>query len=311
MNIEKLHIFICAAECLNFTRAAKQLYISPSALSAQIADLEKSLGVDLFVRTTRSIALTPAGEYFLTEAKNLSKRFSEVKLRTREIDGGSIGTLNVGYVDTIGVDIIQRIMMDYHERFPKVEFVMRKMEYPDLVKSIGDMTIDAAFMVLNTDEFPPAVFSEPLLRARLNALLRTDHPLAQKSTVKLGELKDETLVLVHQRSNMLLNNTISQMFARQGCSPRKIIERQEPEDVAMTVACGMGIGIVSTFMSPCLSRFDDLCMVPLNHIMEKCDLMMVRHADNPNTCIDELFVVARDTARSIHEANPVYSLPEF
>lgn len=311
MNIEKLHIFICAADCLNFTRAAKQLYISPSALSAQIADLEKDLGVTLFTRTTRSISLTPAGEYFLVEAKNLSRRFSEVKLRTREIGSGSIGTLNVGRVDTIGVDLIQQIMVAYHDLFPKVEFTTQKMEYSDLVKSIGDMTIDAAFMVLNTDEFPPAILSEPLLCTRFNALLRSDHPLAQRSTVKLGELKDETLVLINQRSNQLLNNTITQMFARQGCSPRKLIECQQPEDMAMSVACGMGIGIVSNFMSPCLSRFNDLCMVPLNHIMEKCTLMMIRHADNPNTCIDELFSVARKTVQQITKDYPIYTLPDF
>lgn len=101
MDIDNLRLFICLAENLSFTKAAKQMYISQSSLSNKIAELENQVGVPLLERTTRSVTLTPAGRYFQDEAKYLVHRFSELTLHTREIANGNMGNLSVGYLDSV------------------------------------------------------------------------------------------------------------------------------------------------------------------------------------------------------------------
>lgn len=69
MDIEYLRLFICLAENRSFTNAAKQMYMSSSSFSNKISELEREVGVKLVERTTRSVALTEAGEYFLEDAE--------------------------------------------------------------------------------------------------------------------------------------------------------------------------------------------------------------------------------------------------
>src|SRR5687768_209756 len=96
MDIRPLRYFISVAEHLNFTEAAKQLYVAQPAVSQQIAFLEKKLGVKLFHRNKHSVQLTNAGSIFLKDAIQLLKKLDESIENARQAEAGLIGTLNIG-----------------------------------------------------------------------------------------------------------------------------------------------------------------------------------------------------------------------
>ena len=98
MELRSLHYFIAVAETLNFSRAAERLYMAQPPLSQQIQRLEKEMGVQLFVRTKRSVRLTAAGEVFLQEAYRTLAQVEQAVHSAQQADRGEIGRLAIGFV---------------------------------------------------------------------------------------------------------------------------------------------------------------------------------------------------------------------
>ena len=310
MDIEYLRLFICLAENLSFTKAAKQLYMSQSSLSGKIAELENRIGVALFERTTRSVSLTPAGEYFLAESKNLFQRFNELTVRTRQIATGNVGTLSVGYLDLIGIDIVEPTIVKYYEQYPNIDLRIQKHAYPQLLKRVGEMDLDIAFIMDNELEGSVPVVCERVLEARMKVLLNKEHPLADHKMLKLSDLKDEPIIIVENIQSRSLMQAVSKMFSRQGLVPNVVRECAGPEELAMYVASGRGIGIVTSFFSVILSRFERLCMIPLSHITDTREMFVIYHRENPNNCIAPFLEIVHASAAEIADKNPEYFLPK-
>ena len=110
MNLDKIRMFISAAEHLNFTKAAKDMYISQPTLSRHISDLESSLGIELFKRTTRNVSLTPAGEQFLIEAQDIMRRYDSLMERVSGLGEGVSGTFSIGYLELFITEHLPRII---------------------------------------------------------------------------------------------------------------------------------------------------------------------------------------------------------
>ena len=97
MDIKQLEYFICAAELLNFTKAAEKFYISQTAISQQIKSLEESLNVQLFVRSNRKVMLTPAGKVFFEKAKIVVNEINDAVDAAGKANSGYNGTLKIGF----------------------------------------------------------------------------------------------------------------------------------------------------------------------------------------------------------------------
>lgn len=309
MDIETLRLFICLAENLSFTKTAKQMYMSQSSLSNKIAELESQVGVPLIERTTRSITFTPAGEYFLQEAKYLVDRFTQLTLRTRQIANGNMGTLSVGYLDLLGADVVEAAVVHFCRKYPEVNLRLSKLNYPHLLKAVGEMDIDVAFTMNNDMEDTIPVVGEPLLTGRLKVLVNEDHPLAERKSVKLSELKDEPLLVVDSAQSKTLTEVVRLMFGRQSLTPNIIRECVGPEELSIYVAAGHGIGIVSEFFSVVLARIPSLRMIPISHVTERRTLYMLHHINNPNTCIESFLEDVKEMALELVAENPEYGLP--
>ena len=95
MNIKQLKYFIAVAEYKSFTKAANQYYISQTAITQQIQALEEAMNVQLIDRSRRPIALTPAGNVFLGEAKAILERMNTALGKVRDDSTGLVGTLRI------------------------------------------------------------------------------------------------------------------------------------------------------------------------------------------------------------------------
>lgn len=310
MDLEYLRLFICLADNLSFTKAARQLYMSQSSLSSKISELEKQIGVVLFERTTRSVSLTPAGQYFLAESKNLIRRFNELTIRTREVSTGNVGSLSVGYLDSIGTDVVEPTIVKHCRKHPSIDLQIRKLSYPQLLKQVGEMDLDIAFIMNNELEGSVPVVSEKVLEARMKILCNKTHPLAERKMLKISELSNEPIIIVENIQSKSLTKMVSKMFARQGLVPNIVRECAGPEELAMYVASGQGIGVVSSFFSVVLSRFEHLCLIPLSHITDTREMCVIYHRENPNNCIAPFLETVRESAREIAAENPEYFLPD-
>ena len=98
MSIEELNIFVTVAQALNFTQAAEKLHFSQPTLSRHISELERELGYELLIRTTRKVELTEFGRYFLIEAKRLLRSYNQLLDQLSNLGKQSFGSLTIGKV---------------------------------------------------------------------------------------------------------------------------------------------------------------------------------------------------------------------
>ena len=119
-NINQIKYFIAVAEYKSFTKAANQYYISQTAITQQIRTLEEHMGVRLIDRTKRPIALTPAGNVFLNEAKAILERMNTAVSKVRDASTGLVGTLRIGYTKGYERSNLSNILRFFHLEFPNI-----------------------------------------------------------------------------------------------------------------------------------------------------------------------------------------------
>jgi DNA-binding transcriptional LysR family regulator len=189
LDLRKLRYFVAVAEELHFGRAAERLYIAQPVLSRQIRKLEQELGTELFLRTSRNVALTPTGLQLLNEARSLLAAADATRRRMEGIASGE-ASLTVGFF--IGDDFTSA-RRAFSEAHPYVAINLLRTYWYDQTEVVLDGRADVAFVHLPIDdqglELVP-VRSEPRV-----AVLPVTHPAAGKREISIEELADDPVII--------------------------------------------------------------------------------------------------------------------
>lgn len=242
MELRHLRYFVVLAEELNFSRAAKRLHIAQPPLSQQIRKLEEELGVQLFVRTKRSVRLTDAGEVFLEEALKVLKQAESATHAAQRAQRGEIGRLSVGFVGSAAYELLPRALRLYRTRFPGVELSLHQLTTTEQVHALHSREIDAGF--LRPPVHDPTLSLEAVLREPLVAALPQTHRLADRKTIRLTELANEDFILYPRHLGPGTHDQIVSLCQRAGFSPRIGQEAVEMQTIVGLVAAGLGVSLV-------------------------------------------------------------------
>jgi DNA-binding transcriptional LysR family regulator len=188
-----LRYFLAVANELHFGRAAARLYISQPSLSNQIRTLERTLGTDLFARTSRQVELTPAGRALLEEAPLALAALERAAERARLAGEGIAGTMRLGYSPMAGYETLGAILTAVEHDSPNVTVIASESfsaQIPGRVLA-GEFDVGLALF----PESMRGVGSEPVRAEALALLLSEDHPLAGLDPIPVGRLENETLLL--------------------------------------------------------------------------------------------------------------------
>src|SRR5689334_4801027 len=188
MELQQMRYVIAVAETNSFTRAAERCLVVQSALSHQIARLERELGAKLFERTSRRVRLTPAGTAFLPAARQCLDAAERAAAEVTAAVGEVRGRLAVGLIPTVAAVDIPGALRDFRERYPHVRVSLRAGASEDLVEQVRQGGIEVAFLGLPTTARPRGVDFRELARDRLVAVVAPDHPLAGEPAVSLRRL---------------------------------------------------------------------------------------------------------------------------
>jgi DNA-binding transcriptional LysR family regulator len=236
--------FVAVAEELHFGRAALRLHMTQPPVTQAIAQLEKTLGVVLFDRTRRRVALTPAGEALLPDVRDLLARAQALPLRARAAAAGEVGRVRLAFVSTIGFGILPGWVRDFRERCPEVAL--------ELVEATGDVQLEAlergeidAGLVLHSPGMAPAGFerlavaSEPLALA-----VPAQHPLAEGADATLDRILAEPLVIFPRRILPSVHDAIMGLYQGAGLTPAIAQEAIQMQTIVNLVWGGIGVAWV-------------------------------------------------------------------
>ncbi|MGA4792096.1 LysR substrate-binding domain-containing protein [Nocardia sp. AB354] len=194
MELQQMRYVIAVAETNNFTRAAERCLVVQSALSHQIARLEKELGAKLFERTSRRVRLTDAGAAFLPAARQCLEAAERAAAEVAAAVGDIRGRLTVGLIPTVAAVDVPAALQEFRTRHPHVRIALRAGASENLIEDVKNGTIDVAFIGLPVTSDPQGVRSRKLAHDRLVAVVAPDHPLAVRNSVDLVRLSSEVFV---------------------------------------------------------------------------------------------------------------------
>ncbi|WP_198653567.1 LysR family transcriptional regulator [Actinocorallia populi] len=249
MELRHLEYFAAVAEELNFTRAARRLHIAQSGLSAAIRSLERELGLPLFERTSKRVALTDAGIALLPEARTTLAAARAARDAVDEVRGGLRGSLTIGTLASLGILDLPALVGRFHADHPGVAISLQVAARgsADLARSLLEGALDAAFLSLPGAP-PPGLDRRLLASLPLLAVLPAGHPLAGRDGVAPADLADESFI---DSPVGYGNRTLVDRYMAASNVHRTVrIEVHDVSAAADFVRHGLGVTIVPSYAAP-------------------------------------------------------------
>ena len=233
-ELRLVRYFVAVAEERNITRAAERLHISQPALSAAVRQLEQQLGVELLDRSDRVLGVTPAGELLLAEGRGLLSEADRVFEAVRGRDAAVVGRLRIGLTPTARYGVGPALLAACSSRASGVMLYPQEDTTGTLLRDVRSGRLDLAVLFCAPD-------GEPWIAEPAVVHLRSDHPLASRSSVALEELAGETLLVAESLDSGGFTARVIEMCSTRGFTPAT---RPDPYPDLGLQAVREGLGVV-------------------------------------------------------------------
>ncbi len=262
MTTDQMQEFILAATYLNFSEAAKALYMSPSTLTRKISAIERELNLQLFIRDNRSVRLTPAGKALAEGLSEVYEDFLVKVTNAKNIQRGYSSALNVGILDGHSIDncflsLIRQISLQY----PNITLNLFRGSYGELRQALyndkADVVVTLDLTLCNLDQISTIALSRT---HDYLAVLCTD-PLAAREKIYAKDLAEETLIGVGEEDSVIVAEKFRKIRHCCGCNIRWV---PDMETYALYVQAGLGIGIVNSHNS--LAKDPQICLIDMDQV---------------------------------------------
>ncbi len=245
MELRHLRYFVAVAEELNFTRAAARLHIGQPPLSQQIQALEAELGLLLFERTRRHVALTEAGRLFLERAYRILGSTEQAVVDARRAARGEVGRLRIGFTASLPFTSLLPNLVRRHRRLrPDVTLTLREMFTSDQYTALENDELDIGFVRYTGLPPPPGIDLHEIHHDPLRLVIHTSHPLAGRPTLSIADLRDEGFICYPQGVGTGLAALLQQLCLAAGFAPRIVQEAREATTQIGLVAAGLGVALL-------------------------------------------------------------------
>ena len=292
MNFSQIRYFMVLAECLNFTEAARKLYITQPSLSKQISNMEEELNVKLFVRDRKTTQLTPAGVHFYEGCRKVLSDYNKLVVETQGINRNAPCTLTIGILEfqQFGRDlkVIREVL---EESLTCIEIKVVSAGYRALMDGLEDESLD----VIITTDFQvrniPGFLHRQLSRLENRMVLPADHPLATREEISLRDLKDEVFLTVADEETPWLSRVVRESCREAGIEPKIRVADNYRSMMAMLE---MGQGIFALNTEHYLHNHPGLCFVKTTEIRDIYKVL-AWNPQNENPVIPVLMEVLKRT----------------
>ena len=244
MNHLQSAYFLAVAKYGSFSEASRRLFIAQSAISKQIIKLETKLGMKLFVRTSRKIELTPAGEILYRELQKYNDWLEQAIDMARAVDQGKTGHLNIGILHGLDLPAEQvTCFSSFSNDCPGIQVNVKRVSIQEQIQElyIGtlDMLITFGFLVPHTQDLDSTIIE----RNRDKLIVSKAHPLGKMDKVTAKDFEDYTFITIEPGISLLAYANSVNYLKCIGITPVKVIHTSAIEDIMLAVEFGLGYGV--------------------------------------------------------------------
>lgn len=253
MEVRHLKLISEVAKKGSLTKAMSTLYLSQSALSHQLKEIESSLGATLFHRVNKKLVLTGAGKILLESAEKILKEIEDVELAVRKYAGGDYGTVRILMECYTCYHWLPTIMVEFNKEFPNVEIEIFPETTSDALAHVLEGKIDLAVVSSDVDcegiDFTkhPQLKANELFTDELYVLTHSNHPWTKKKHVLPKDFANEN-VIIHSYPVETVG-LFRKLLIPEGIKPKKVIPIQITEAAVEMVKAGMGVRAMPLWMA--------------------------------------------------------------
>jgi DNA-binding transcriptional LysR family regulator len=244
MELRHLRYFRMVAAELHFGRAAEKLHIAQPPLSKQIQQLEAELGFELFARTKRSVALTPAGQAFLIEVDQIFQKLDRAIDIGKQTNRGELGQISIGFVGSATYNILPIMLQRFRDRYPHVKIELHELTTDRQLIWLREGRIDLG--LIRPPMIDPNFASQIIFQESLVVALPIDHHLAKLDSIELSALAAEPFILFPRQLAPGLYDPIIAICQAAGFSPQVVQECIQMQTIVSLVSANMGVSILPT-----------------------------------------------------------------
>jgi DNA-binding transcriptional LysR family regulator len=299
MNIQIRHVrcLIAVAQEKNFARAAKRLNVSQPALSQTIIQFEESLGFPIFERTTRSVALTPAGELVLENALSFNESVDRFYGGLRGLQSSMRNELHVGFMIGTAVQFIPAIVREFERARPDASLCLKEFDFSDPSAGLRDGTVDCGIIR------PPIGIDDlnimEIAHEKCVACFPVGHRLGDQDTVLLSDILGEPIIAA-STPGIWRDYWLATEY-RKGTPAKVAFEASTVESELQAVASGKGISITAESTAKFYSRPGVVFKIITD--MPDC-VMAIAHRPTPNPLVADFLAAAKRVSSANRRLDP-------
>lgn len=241
LELRHLRYFVAVAQNLHFGKAALHLHIAQPALSQQVKRLEQILGCALFIRTSRSVKLTSAGEVFLSRAQRLLRTVRDDVEEARSIAGGQLGSLKLGFIGSCMLTALPNVLERYRNEYPGVQLQLHESFTSLVIHGLLSGSLDAGF--LRDGGSVEGLYSETIFAEPFIAVLPQSHPAARRRNFTLAVLRNDPFVFYSPTAGRLAYDKPLSLCEEYGFRPKIVQEASHWVSILSLIGAGLGVSI--------------------------------------------------------------------
>lgn len=265
MTFTQMKYFIEVARCLNFTEAAARLYVTQPTLSRQITAIETELNMQLFIRSSKALRLTPGGAVLLEEFTALMESYENGIKKAQEASFGMIGHLNIGVIDGLNISGILPEFISFLEKdYPNIKVHLARASFQSLIQSLYDCTLDAVITFDFDITFRPGLSFKNIQKLYPVLVIPVNHPLAGREQVTLADMASESLVIVTPSECSPGVELVTQTCQQFGGYYPQFHFVDTMEDAILWVEAGIKCALLNTGMN--IMRSEQVRVFPLDEL---------------------------------------------
>src|SRR6202048_3424915 len=240
MNLKDLKYLVALADTGHFGKAAERTFVSQPTLSAQIKKLEEFLGIKLVERQPKNVQLTEVGKQIVVRARRMLDEGDEIIALARNNTDPFAGKLKVGLIPTIGPYLLPRVMQKIRKALPQLGLMLYEHQTEALLKRLHDGEVDLGIMALPIAQ--DGMETRELYEEAFTVALPNHHALAAKSTIKVPDLKGQTLLLLED--GHCLRDQALEVCSRIDIREAEDFRATSLETLRQMVGAGLGITLL-------------------------------------------------------------------
>lgn len=274
MKFSQIRCFCEVAEAGTLARAAERLFIAPTAVSMQIAQLEDKLGGELFDRSVKPMALTSLGRFFLPRARELVAMTQGLEQATRDVATGKRGWLAIGFVRSLIYSVVPAAVQAFRREHPDVKIDLVELLSEDQPAQLRNDRIQIGLSRLNGPQGPPADLEHTLLfEDPFVAAVPITHPLAERQTATLAALDELSFINYPKDPKSGYAAHVQSVLRESGAQLRIGHEAIEIHTALGLVAAGLGFAVVGA--SVARRGPNDVKFLPLPEVRSRTRILAV------------------------------------